>query len=87
MPNSKPKLKAKVKIKLSKPQEEIIDVLAHIIIMHGIDKNVPNAQGILDSYLNQLPARSQAIFEHFQSHCTTVKQTLVKMMEKDSGNA
>lgn len=76
------------KVNLSGPQKEIIDILAHVVIMSGIDKNVEGAQGILDRYLkDSLTPRQRAIYQEFQDHTRKVNKKLVAMLKKDKDRA
>lgn len=76
------------KVNLSGPQKEIIDILAHVVIMSSIDKNVEGAQGILDRYLKDyLTDRQRAIYQAFQDHTKKVNKKLVAMFEKEKDKA
>jgi len=75
------------KLKLSRPQEEIIDLLAHIAAVSEIEGHFPELKGLLDTYKSKLTPKQLAIWKHFQSHCVKVRHNLVKEMEKELDNA
>lgn len=75
------------KFKPTVGQQEVIDVLAHILIMSELDKNVPGCKGMLDGYLNKtLTERQRSVFEAFQAHTKKVRKRLVKLMKQDEDN-
>jgi hypothetical protein len=75
------------KFKPTVATQELIDVLAHILIMSDLDKNCPGCKGMLDAYLNKtLTQRQRAIFEAFQAHTKKVRKRLAELMEQDKDN-
>lgn len=75
-------------IKLSGPQKEIIEVIAHIAVMGEIDKNVEGMSGVLDGYINKtLTSKQRAIYQALQARIVTVKKDMVRLYKEDMANA
>jgi hypothetical protein len=65
-------------------QAEIIDVLAHVLIMKDIDKNVPGFQGAFDQYFNgSLNDQQRGIYSEFLSHVKNARKDLVELFKQD----
>lgn len=72
------------KTKLSGPQREIIEVIAHIAVMGEIDKNVEGMSGVLDGYINKtLTSKQRAIYQALQDRIVTVKKDMVRLSKEE----
>lgn len=70
--------------KPTKEQAEIFNVLAHVLIMSNIDKNVQGLQGVFDQYFNNsLTDRERGIYSEFQSHVKETRKELLEMFKQD----
>ena len=71
-------------IKLSAPQQEIIDLIAHITVMRDVQKNIDGLDGILSFYINdRLTSRQRAIYQALQDRIVTVKKDMLRMAKED----
>ena len=71
-------------IKLSAPQQEIIDLIAHITVMSDVQKNIDGLDGILSFYINdRLTSRQRAIYQALQDRIVTVKKDMLRMAKED----
>jgi len=75
------------KVKLSRPQEEIIDLLAHFAAISEIEGADPRLNGMFNDYKASLPAKQQAIWKHFKERCLTVRNNLAEEMAKEINSA
>lgn len=77
------------KVKLSGPQKEVVDVLAHIMAASQIASNVEGMSNFLDYYIkNTLTDKQRAIYKELQDRSFRVKQDIADMLAKeDKANA
>lgn len=72
------------KFKPTAGQKEVIEVLAHISVMQGIDKNVKGMEGIFQHYLaNTLNDRQHGIFLAFDERVKRAHKDMAAMAKKD----
>lgn len=72
------------KVKLSGPQKEVVDVLAHIMAASQIASNVEGMSNFLDYYIkNTLTDKQRAIYKELQDRSFRVKQDIADMLEKE----
>lgn len=65
-------------------QKEVIDVLAHILVMAELEKNVPGTKGMFQSYIDKtLTVRQKGIYDALQSRCKAVRKDIAKLMKQD----
>ena len=77
------------KVNLSGPQQEIVEVLAHIMAANHIASNVDGMLGFFDDYIeNYLTARQRAIYDKLKDRSISVRREIADMLEKeDKANA
>jgi hypothetical protein len=77
------------KLKLSGPQKEIVDVLAHIMAASHIASNIDGMSNFLNYYIeNGLSDRQRAIYSESNDRSIRVRQDIADMLEKeDKANA
>ena len=72
------------KLNLTRPQQEIVEVLAHIMAASQIATNVEGMSNFLDYYLkNALTPRQQAIYQALKDRSIQVKSDIADMLEKE----
>jgi hypothetical protein len=72
------------KIKLSKPQQEIVDVLAHIMAASHITASCEGMSDFLDYYLKKaLTDRQRAIYQALKDRSVQVRRDIAAMLEKE----
>jgi hypothetical protein len=68
----------------SRPQQQIIDVLAHIMAAGEIARNVEGMEGFFDEYLKKgLTPSQQAIWKALQDRSRQVKKDLCQMLKEE----
>jgi hypothetical protein len=73
------------KLNLTRPQQEIVDVFAHVMAASQIAANVEGMSNFLDYYLkNALTPRQQAIYQALKDRSIQVRSDIADMLEKDS---
>lgn len=77
------------KVKLSGPQKEIVEVLAHIMAASHIASNVEGMSHFLDYYIeNTLTDRQRAIYGELKDRSIRVRRDIADMLEnEDKANA
>jgi hypothetical protein len=72
----------------SRPQKEVIDVLAHIMAAGEISRNVEGMEGFFNDYLKKgLTPSQQAIWKALQDRTHQVKKDLCKMLKEEQDSA
>jgi hypothetical protein len=72
------------KLKLSKPQKEIVEVLAHIMAANHIASNVDGMLGFFEYYIeNYLTDRQRAIYDELKDRSIRVRRDIADMLEKE----
>lgn len=74
---------AKTKLILSKPQQEILNVLAHIVVSQGIEQNVSGMEGFFKTYTKTLNARQRGIYQAFEDQIKLVRKDTPKLIDAD----
>lgn len=72
------------KLNLTRPQQEIVDVLAHVMAASSIASNVEGMSNFLDYYLkNALTPRQLAIYQELKDRSIQVRHDIADMLEKE----
>jgi hypothetical protein len=73
-----------LKLKLSGPQKEIVEVLAHIMAANHIASNVDGMLGFFEDYIeNYLTDRQRAIYDELKDRSIRVRRDIADMLEKE----
>ncbi|WP_322521167.1 hypothetical protein SR882_10360 [Guyparkeria halophila] len=69
---------------LSKPQEEVVDALAHVYVAEDIDRNVAGLNGFFDHYQRKTMTPTQRhIWERFQERVHEVRRDMLRLMKEE----
>lgn len=73
---------------LSRPQQEVIDVLAHVMAAGDIARNVEGMEGFFESYLKDgLTPRQQDIWKVLQGRARQVKKDICMILKEEQSRA
>jgi hypothetical protein len=73
---------------LSRPQQQIVDVLAHIMAAGEIARKVEGMEGFFDDFLKKgLTPSQQAIWKALQERSHQVKNDLCKALKEEQSRA
>lgn len=72
------------KVNLSGPQQEIVEVLAHIMAASHIASNVDGMLGFFEDYIEKyLTDRQRAIYQELKDRSVQVRRDIADMLEEE----
>lgn len=73
---------------LSRPQNEVIDALAHHMVMAGLSQNVEGMEGVLDHYKQTgQTAKQRQYVDALEQRIREVKRDMAAMLRDSNGSS